>query len=170
MKINEIIENSLVKFLLEAEKKNKTSNDTYKQINALKKYGFDANKTIWDNGSAVADRYKQKVIELVIQHAQNLNKEIYHYISSKYNLKAIYWKTSETSETSISQYTYFVLKNGTRLGVRVSDHSKVKNPDAKTILLPIFYNTSFNDILKHKIDYFIKKYSGNQNYKKLLDK
>jgi len=46
MKINEIIENSLVKFLLEAEKKNKTSNDTYKQINALKKYGFDANKTI----------------------------------------------------------------------------------------------------------------------------
>lgn len=40
MKINEIIENSLVKFLLEAEKKNKTSNDTYKQINALKKIWF----------------------------------------------------------------------------------------------------------------------------------
>lgn len=165
MKINEIINESLVNFLLEAEKKNKTSLDTYKQINALKKYGFDANKSMWDNGSTVADRYKQKVVELVIQHAKNLNREIYQWISKNYNLGTIYWKSSDTS---ISQYTYFVLKNGQRLGIRISDHTKAGNPaEAKTHLLDIFYNTNFNDIVKNKINYFIRKYSGSTNFQKI---
>lgn len=168
MRLDELLHNSLLEFLLEVERsKPKTSLDTYKQINALKKYGFNANKTIWDNGLTVADRYKKKVIELVIQHAKNLNKEIYQWISKNYDLGTIYWKTSDSS---ISQYTYLVLKNGQRLGIRVSDHSKQENLDAKTHLLDIFYNTNFNDIIKNKIDYFIKKYSGGNNYKKMLDK
>lgn len=164
MKLDDLLHNGLTEFLLEADKHSKTSFDTFKQINALKKFGFDANKALWDNGATVADRYKKKVVELVIQHSINLNKEIYKWISENYDLKTIYWKSSDSS---ISQYTYFVLKNGVRLGIRISDHHKpVNKPDAKTHLLDIFYNTNFNDIIKHKIDYFIQKYSGSKEYKK----
>ena len=164
MKLDDLLNNSLRDFLFEAEVHQKTSLDTYKQINALKKYGFDANKTLWDNGNKVADRYKEKVIDLVIQHAINLNKEIYQYIAKNYNLGAIYWKKSNSS---ISQYTYFVLKNGQRLGIRVTDHKKQEVKDHKTHLMNVFYNTNFNDIIKNKIDYFIKFYSDGKNFKKV---
>ena len=31
----------------------------------------------------------------------------------------------------------------------------------------VFYNTNFNDIIKNKIDYFIKFYSDGKNFKKV---
>ena len=165
MKIDNLLNSSVIDLLLEAQKYAPNSEESIKQVKALKKkFNFDANLTLWDNYKNVPDKYKEQVGRILINHCQNLNKEIYKWIAENYDLGTIYW---HKSDSSISQYVYFVLKNGSRLGIRVSDHTKQINVKAKTHLLFIYYNTSFNDILKKKIDMFIQKYSGDKDYKKI---
>lgn len=164
MKILDLINESYESFLFEAQKFAPNSEESLKQVRALKKkFNFDANLTVWDNYNKVPEKYREQVIDILINHCKNLNREIYLYISGKYNLGTIYWKKADKS---ISQYTYIVLRNGNRLGIRISDHSKPKKMDVKTHLMNIYYNTSFNDVVKEKIDNFIKKYSEEINYKK----
>lgn len=164
MKLSDIIYNDIGVFLVEAFSQSETSWDSYKKLKELKKYGFDANKNLWDNEATVAEKYRRKVEDLVKKHTQNLNREIYQYISQNYkNIRKIYWKSSMST---VSQYTYFILNNGKHLGIKVSDHTTSRPDFAKVVLLNVYFNTPFTDNLKRKIDNFINYYDFSQKMQK----
>lgn len=173
MKIADFVDyyDELISILLETNNPNKTSFDTFKQIRALnRKYDFDTTIPVRNNfvsyGGKIPDKFKAPIEKLVIEHVRKFNSEIYKYISENYKLKAIYWKSSEST---ISQYVYFVLPNKQLLCVRVSDHEKPENKIGKTPTCSLWYHMTLNDVVKQKIDNFIKEYSNEKSELKLTN-
>lgn len=163
MKLNELLHNTLLDFLLEAERSHpKTSFDTYKQLQTLKRYGFDLSKDILQN--QMANDYVARVYQIIYNHCKLLNIEIYNWLKQNYHFRKINW---QESKTTISQYIHIILMNGKHTDIRISDHRGQLNDNSRINTLNIYYNTPFNDILKNKIKYFIETHSEKNKFQKI---